>query len=73
MADLIELRCTKCGRPPMMVAREETDYPEAERIETVCPDCDEGDFAEALQFDAAGRHITRDPATPTPDASGEKK
>jgi hypothetical protein len=66
MADLIELRCTKCSRSPIMVARQETDYPEAVRVETVCPDCDEGDFAEVLQFDAEGKHITRDPKDKTP-------
>ncbi len=61
MSGTIELRCTKCSRPPMMVARQDTDYPEAVRIETVCDKCDDGDFAETFHYDAAGNHITRDP------------
>lgn len=54
------LRCPKC-RKEMYVDREPTDYPEAVRIEVTCPDCNAGDFAEVMQFDAAGRHIIRDP------------
>ena len=44
-----------------MVAREPTDYPEAVRAEVACDLCAAGDFDEMMQFDASGRHITRDP------------
>lgn len=54
------LRCPKCRRETM-VDRAPTDYPEAVRIEVACDRCNAGDFAEVMQFDAAGRHITRDP------------
>lgn len=52
----------------MTVDREPTDYPEAVRVEVTCDNCNAGDFAEVMQFDAAGRHITRDPDLP-PNAS----
>lgn len=57
------LRCPKCLKE-MYVDREPTDYPEAVRIEVTCPDCNAGDFAEVMQFDADGRHIIRDPDEP---------
>lgn len=57
------LRCPRCKRE-MMVDREPTDYPEAVRAEVTCDRCDDGDFAEMMQFDAQGRHITRDPDLP---------
>jgi hypothetical protein len=60
MTDLILLRCTKCPRE-MQVSRQETDYPEAVRVETCCDRCDDGDFHETFQYDAEGNHITRDP------------
>ena len=60
------LQCPKCGRKKH-VDRQPTDYPEAVRIEVTCPDCNAGDFAETMQFDAAGRHIIRDPDE-TPNA-----
>lgn len=53
------LRCPMCRRE-MMVDREPTDYPEAVRIEVTCPECNEGDFAETMHFDATGKHIIRD-------------
>lgn len=51
----------------MTVDREPTDYPEAVRVEVTCDNCNAGDFAEVMQFDAAGRHITRDPDLPPND------
>lgn len=48
----------------MTVDREPTDYPEAVRVEVACPECNAGDFAETMHFDAAGKHITRDPDEP---------
>ena len=64
------LRCPKC-RKEMHVDRESTDYPEAVRIEVTCPDCNAGDFAEVMQFDAEGRHIIRDPdESPNAEVSG---
>lgn len=57
------LRCPKCRRE-MMVDREPTDYPEAVCVEVTCPECNDGDFAETMHFDAAGKHITRDPDEP---------
>lgn len=59
------LRCPKCDRATT-VARHRWDYPEAVRMELLCPSCSNGDFAEPFYFDAAGKHITRDPnITPT--------
>lgn len=52
------LMCPKCLKE-MHVDREPTDYPEAVRIVVTCPDCNAGDFAEVMQFDAEGRHIIR--------------
>lgn len=60
MREQILLRCPECNRE-QMVAREPTDYPEAVRVEVTCPECNAGDFAEVMHFDAAGKHITRDP------------
>lgn len=57
---VIELRCPKCKRT-MMAERQPEDYPEAARIEVTCDRCDDGDFSETMYFDAAGKHITRDP------------
>lgn len=54
------LRCPKCWKEKH-VPREKTDYPDAVRIEVACPDCNAGDFAEMVQFDADGKHIIRDP------------
>ena len=48
----------------MEVQRDEHDYPEAVRVEVRCDECDDGDFAEVCQYDAAGKHITRDPSLP---------
>ena len=36
----------------------------AVRVEVRCEECDDGDFAEVCQYDAAGKHITRDPSLP---------
>lgn len=63
------LRCPKCRRE-MMVDREPTDYPEAVRVEVTCPECNAGDFSETMHFDAAGKHITRDPDEPNADSCG---
>lgn len=75
----ILLRCYDCKRE-MEVQRDEHDYQEAVRVEVRCDECDDGDFAEVFQYDAAGKHITRDPSLPpnveltgdpgTPGASG---
>jgi hypothetical protein len=54
------LRCPKC-RKELQVERRPEDYPEAARMELTCEECNSGDFAETCYFDAAGRHITRDP------------
>lgn len=60
MPESILLQCPKCHRNKR-VKREPTDRPEAVRIQLACPSCNAGDFAEEMQFDAAGRHIIRDP------------
>ncbi|KRG43218.1 hypothetical protein ARC78_07585 [Stenotrophomonas pictorum JCM 9942] len=57
---LILLRCPDCKRE-LQVQRDEMDYPEAVRVEVRCDQCDDGDFAEVMHFDADGQHITRDP------------
>lgn len=62
----ILLRCPECKRE-MEVQRDEHDYPEAVRLEVRCDECDDGDFAEVCQYDAAGKHITRDPSLPAND------
>ena len=59
----ILLRCPDCKRE-IEVHRNEHDYPEAVRMEVRCEECHDGDFAEACQYDAAGKHITRDPSLP---------
>ena len=59
----ILLRCPDCKRE-MEVQRDEHDYPEAVRVEVRCEECDDGDFAEVCHYDAAGKHITRDPSLP---------
>ena len=65
------LRCPKCGQEKH-VDRLRTDYLEAVRIEVACPDCNAGDFAEMMQFDEDGRHITRDPdETPNVQIEGQ--
>ncbi len=48
----------------MEAERVDTDYPEAVRLEVRCDKCDNGDFSETMYYDAAGKHITRDPALP---------
>src|SRR5574337_781965 len=58
----LELRCPKCGKRKSTERRPE-DYPEAVRMEIICPKCDDGDFHEPFYYDASGRHITRDPNT----------
>lgn len=63
----MELRCPKCGKKKS-TAREPYDYPEAVRMEIICPKCDDGDFHEPFYYDARGRHITRDPDRPEHDA-----
>jgi hypothetical protein len=64
------LRCPKCRRE-MPVARADYDYPEAVRMEIVCPECDDGDFHEPFYYDAQGKQICRDPAeTPNAELSG---
>jgi hypothetical protein len=55
------LRCPKC-RKEMQIERLPHDYPEAERLEVACEDCNRGDFEECCYFDSAGKHITRDPS-----------
>ncbi len=63
--DRITLRCPDCKRT-RSVKRDATDYPEAVRVEVPCDRCDSGgDFPEVMQFDAVGRHITRDPGSPS--------
>lgn len=59
----ILLRCPDCKRE-MEVERDESDYPEAVRVEFRCVECDDGDFAEVCHYDAADKHITRDPSLP---------
>ena len=59
----ILLRCP-CCKKEMEVARQDMDYPEAVRVEVTCPECNAGDFAEVFHYDAAGKHITRDPSLP---------
>lgn len=58
--EVLLLRCPKC-RKEMQVDRMPHDYPEAVRLEIACEDCNHGDFDESCYFDAAGKHITRDP------------
>lgn len=60
MSPTILLTCRKCPKI-VRAKREPTDYPEAVRLETLCDDCDRGDGAELVYFDAQGNHITRDP------------
>ncbi len=67
MSDTITLRCPACCRT-ISVNRVATDYPEAVRVEVKCDICYDGDD-EVMQFDAAGRHITRDPTAA--DREGE--
>lgn len=67
--DRIKLECPKCRRT-QLTEREPTDYPEAVLIRVTCPDCNAGDFAETMQFDSAGKHITRDPDIGTAAPSG---
>jgi len=55
------LRCPKCGKQKT-TKRQPEDYPEAVRMEIVCPKCDDGDFHEPFYYDADGTHITRDPS-----------
>jgi hypothetical protein len=57
---LIPLLCYECGFA-VLTPRQPTDYPEAVRIETLCPECAGGDFSEVFHYDRQGRHITRDP------------
>jgi len=59
----IDLHCPKCKRT-MSVERQDTDYPEAVRLEVTCNECDDGDFAESFYYDSAGKHIIRDPNMP---------
>lgn len=59
----ILLRCPYCKRE-MEAERADTDYQEAVRMEVRCDKCDNGDFAETMYYDAAGKHITRDPSVP---------
>jgi hypothetical protein len=56
----IFLRCPRCGKKKM-IDRTTDDYPDAERVEIICPKCDDGDFHETMYYDKAGKHITRDP------------
>ena len=56
----IVLRCPKCKRTKQ-AQKLDTDYSETAAVEIVCPKCDDGDFHEPSHFDAAGKHITRDP------------
>ena len=63
------LRCPKCGRS-QATDRQENDYPEAVRLEIVCPKCDDGDFHEPFYYDAQGKHIYRDPEE-TPNGGSE--
>lgn len=56
----LTLRCPKC-RKEISTERQDYDYPEAVRMEIICPKCDDGDFHEPFYFDANGKHITRDP------------
>ncbi len=60
---LIQLVCPKCKRC-QEVARTEQDFPDAARFDLPCPDCNPGDFAEPMYYDADGKHINRDPAEP---------
>lgn len=59
----ILLRCPYCKRE-MEAERADTDYPEAVRLEVRCDNCDDGGFDETMYYDAAGKHITRDPSLP---------
>ena len=63
---MIFLVCPDCKRA-MEVKRDESDYPEAVRVEVRCDECDDGDFSEVCQYDANGKHITRDPTIPLDD------
>jgi len=64
------LRCPKCRRT-QHTDRQEHDYPEAVRLEIVCPECDDGDFHEPFYYDENGKHICRDPdETPNAKAVG---
>jgi hypothetical protein len=65
--DTIKLRCPSCGYS-LTSLRDPLDYPEAVRLEILCGDCSKGDFAESAYYDAAGNHITRDPAQPPSEA-----
>lgn len=56
----ILLKCPKCKRQ-MNAKRQDTDYPEAVRLEVACPDCNAGDFAEPMYYDKNDKHINRDP------------
>ncbi len=60
MSKFIRLRCPKCDRC-LTVERAPYDYPEAKRMDIICWECDDGDFHEAMYYDAKGKHITRDP------------
>ena len=59
----MELRCPKCGKQKS-TERLPEDYPEAVRLEVMCPDCNAGDFDEPVYYDAHGNHIVRDPDMP---------
>ena len=56
----IRINCPKCKRTEL-VKRESCDYPDAVRIDIVCPRCWDGDFSEDFYYDKKGNHITRDP------------
>lgn len=71
MANTINLRCPKCGKAGSDLRRA-TGYPETHTVEIICQDCDDGDYHSEQHFDAAGRHITRDPEQTAPVLDGSQ-
>lgn len=55
-APLITLRCPRCQRT-LQAPLDKTDLPGTVSVETLCPDCCQGDFSETLYFDATGSQI----------------
>lgn len=68
----ILLRCPCCDKETE-VPRVSTDYPDAVLVEVICPGCDVGDFGEVMQYDANGKHITRDPNLPNKEKNRMNK
>ena len=52
----IKLRCPCCGKTKS-AERDNTDPPGTAVVETTCDECDNGDFAEVVYYEAHGAQL----------------